>query len=326
MPLMSLWLFVSCVLSQFENPLIFPDSETAKAMMPAYHIGTLDSASRKDLEAGGESTASEGGEHREIFLQPKTWTKANLTHKKPISKDTRIFTFTLDHENQQVGLPTGQHLMLRLRDPVTREAIIRSYTPLSDCNTRGKLDILIKVYFDTPEQKGGKMTTALEAIPIGHFVEFKGPIGKFEYTGRGECTISSKKRKISKFIMICGGSGVTPIWQVLRAVLGDKEDRTHCLVLNGNREESDILCREDMDRLAESEVERFKLVHTLTKPTETWKGLKGRVGKELLENEVGRFAGNGDTMVIICGPEALEKAVHKELGILGWDDEDILFF
>jgi nitrate reductase (NAD(P)H) len=31
-------------------------------------------------------------------------------------------------------------------------------------------------------------------------------------------------------------------------------------------------------------------------------------------------------MVLICGPEALEKSVHKALHEQGWSDEDLLFF
>jgi nitrate reductase (NAD(P)H) len=70
------------------------------------------------------------------------------------------------------------------------------------------------------------MTKALDAVPCGHFVKFKGPIGKFEYLDKGNCEIGGKQRFVKRFIMICGGSGITPIFQVLRAVLNDPEDET----------------------------------------------------------------------------------------------------
>jgi len=113
----------------------------------------------------------------------------------------------------------------------------------------------------------------------------------------------------------------------LRAVLKDKEDETRCLVLDGNRLESDILCREEMDELIKGNEGRCRLLHTLSKPTDTWTGIKGRVGKDLLEREVGRYeAKNKEELVLICGPEALEKAVHGILNGMGWKDEDLLFF
>jgi nitrate reductase (NAD(P)H) len=295
-------------------------------MMTSYHIGSLDQASRDALTDGGDAP-SESTEPRPIFLQPKTWSKAILSTKTKISSDTRVFSFTLEHQDQIIGLPIGQHLMMRLRDPVTREAIIRSYTPISEGTQQGVLDVLVKVYFDTKYRPGGKMTKALDAIPIGHFVDFKGPIGKFEYLGRGSCTIGGKPRRVKRFVMICGGSGITPIFQVLRAVMKDAEDETKCLLLDGNRLEEDILCREDMDSLIKGNETRCRLLHALTQPTDSWTGLRGRVGKELLEKEVGRCENKeGEELVLICGPEALEKSVHRVLNQMGWKDEDLLFF
>lgn len=295
-------------------------------MMPTYHIGTLDSVSRTVL-ASRDAEIPSSAEARPVFLRPKAWTKAILSTKRRISADTQIFSFTLEHEAQSIGLPVGQHLMMRLRDPVTREAIIRSYTPLSEGTDKGTLDVLVKVYLDTVNRPGGKMTKALDAVPTGHFVDFKGPIGKFEYKGKGACEIGGKPRSVKRFIMICGGSGITPIFQVLRAVLKDKDDPTKCLVLDGNRLEEDILCKGDIDALMKGNELRVRLLHALTQPTESWTGLRGRVGKQLLEEEVGTCeARNGEELVLVCGPEALEKSVHGSLSEMGWKDDDLMFF
>ncbi|KAL5116148.1 hypothetical protein ACEQ8H_005924 [Pleosporales sp. CAS-2024a] len=302
-------------------------SETAKAMMADYHIGSLDEASRKALAEG--EPVNESHEPRRVFLDSRTWSKALLHTKTPVSWDTRIFTFKLDHDEQALGLPTGQHLMMRLRDPVTREAIIRSYTPISPTTKKGYVDVLIKVYADTPERIGGKMTKALDAIPVGHFVDFKGPIGKFEYRGRGRCAINGKERRVKRFYMVCGGSGVTPIFQVLRAVMQDKQDPTRCTVLNGNRLVEDILCREELDRFAQENPDRCTMLHTLTKGPEDWEGLRGRIGPQLLQEHCNKEAegeGEGESLVLICGPEALEKSTHKALKEQGWKDDDLMFF
>jgi nitrate reductase (NAD(P)H) len=291
-------------------------------MMPDYHIGTLSEASRKTL-AEGEPTV-ESTEPRSTFLDSRVWNKTLLHSKKKVSWDTRIFRFKLDHNDQALGLPTGQHLMIRLRDPVTREAIIRSYTPISQTSQKGFCDVLIKVYNDAPGRAGGKMTKALDAIPIGHWVDFKGPIGKFEYLGRGVCAVNGKERKVKRFFMICGGSGITPIFQVLRAVMQDRSDPTHCTVLNGNRLVEDILCREDLDRFAQENGDRCKLLNTLTQGPEEWKGLRGRIGEGMLKEHCVRM--EGESLVLICGPEALEKASHKALVEQGWKDEELMFF
>lgn len=294
-------------------------------MMPDYHIGTLDEEGRAALS--GETVEADTTSDSPTFLDSRAWKKAVLTAKKTVSWDTRIFTFKLDHEDQTLGLPTGQHLMMRLRDPVTREAIIRSYTPISETTQKGYMDVLVKVYFAGDGKAGGKMSMALEQIPVGHFVDFKGPIGKFEYLGKGLAAVNAVSRSIKTFYMICGGSGITPIFQILRAVMQDKSDETKCVVLDGNRLVEDILCKADLDSYARDNEDRCKLLYTLTKAPEDWQGLKGRIAAPLLREHADRKQhGDGEAMVLICGPEALEKSCHQALLELGWKDEELLFF
>jgi nitrate reductase (NAD(P)H) len=291
-------------------------------MMPDYHIGSLDEASRKILAEGERTTSSSEGP-RPIFLNPRVWTPAALHAKRSVSWDSRIFTFKLEHDDQEFGLPTGQHVMMRLKDLETKEAVIRSYTPISETTAKGYLDVLVKIYFDTQERKGGSMTKSMDALLIGESIDFKGPIGKFQYLGRGLCSVNDKERKVKRFYMICGGSGVTPIYQVFRAVMQDPEDNTKCVVLDGNRLEEDILCKEELDYFADNNPDKCKLLYTLTKSMESWTGLKGRIGPELLKEHIEKTE---ESMVLICGPEALEKAVHSSLNKQGWEDDELLFF
>ncbi|KAK5070641.1 hypothetical protein LTR64_000316 [Lithohypha guttulata] len=296
-------------------------SETAKAMMPDYHIGSLDEAGRTALTEDVAETIS--GEPRDQFLQSKAWSKAILHGKKIVSWDTRIFTFKLQHEEQKLGLPVGQHLMVRLHDPATREAIIRSYTPISEIDDRGHMDMLVKVYFAGNGSPGGKMSVAMDSLPIGHFIEMKGPIGKFEYKGKGICMVQNRERHIKSFVMICGGSGITPIYQVFRAIMRDPEDHTKCTILDGNRLFEDILCKEEMEALADGNDHKCKVLHTLTQAPDHWTGLRGRITGKLVAEHCLR---DKDTLVLICGPEALEKAMHVALLEAGWEDDQLMFF
>lgn len=177
------------------------------------------------------------------------------------------------------------------------------------------------------------MTSALDSLPLGHWVEFKGPVGKFEYMGGGVAKIGGTKRKVKRFVMVCGGSGITPIFAVLRAVMQeyDDDDGTQCLVLDGNRNEEDILCRREMDELVANDVKkRCRVVHTLSRPGPEWTGRKGRMDKVFFEQEVGppkKARGEaGDEMVLVCGPEPLERSVREVFGEMGWKEEDLLFF
>ncbi|KAG6017325.1 hypothetical protein E4U43_001704 [Claviceps pusilla] len=296
-------------------------SESAKMMMPDYHVGRLDASTLSEL-AQGDDTACDSS--RAIFLDTKKWTKAVLHKKVPVSPDCKIFRFKLDHDDQILGLPTGQHVMMRLRDSRRREPIIRAYTPVSDGKDKAWMDVLIKIYHDTPEHKGGKMSQALDSLPLGQSMEFKGPMGKFEYLGRGNCLISGKNRKTSRFIMICGGSGITPVYQVMRAVINDTDDLTQCLLLDGNRAEVDILCRSQLDEMVSRAPQRCRLIHCLSRPSPSWQGRTGRIDKELITAEVGRKHPSINDLVLVCGPPPMEKSVCSMLNDLGWKDEDIV--
>ena len=295
-------------------------------MMKDYHIGSLDEEGKAAL-LSGEDQSEDSSEELRTFLQPGKWRKAVLHSKRNVSWDTRLFTFKLDHEEQTLGLPVGQHLMIRLRDPATREAIIRSYTPISETDKAGFMDVLVKVYFDSKQRSGGKMSQALDGIPIGHFVDFKGPIGRFTYHGQGSCTVNSEERKVDKYVMVSGGSGITPIYQVLRTVMQDEFDATRCVVLDGNRLLEDILCKDDLDGFARGNEEKCQLLYTLTQAPDDWDGLRGRIAAPLLKEHCSRATHEGsNVLMLICGPEALEKSVHEALLADGWTDDDMVFF
>lgn len=198
-----------------------------------------------------------------------------LIGKRSVSWDTRIFTFQLEHEKQTLGLPIGQHLMIKPLDPViSKDPIIRSYTAISDPRLEGKVELLVKIYFENKTAPGGRLTTTLDKIPIGTKIDCKGPTGRFQYLGNGRALIGGNERKVRSFRMICGGTGITPIFQVLRAIVQDPDDPTSCDVLDGNRTEGDILCRLDLDSFVETGSRKCKVVHTLSKGPEAWTGCR----------------------------------------------------
>ncbi|KAF2156975.1 NiaD, nitrate reductase [Myriangium duriaei CBS 260.36] len=301
-------------------------SETAKAMMPKYHLGRLSAAA---LEALANPAADSGPDTSPVFLSPKTWKAAVLAKKISLSPDVRLFTFSLSTATQTLGLPTGQHLMLKLPD-AAGASVIRAYTPISEADDEGKVDVLVKVY---PVGKDGKlgMTQLIDRMDVGGKIEVKGPVGKFTYLGKGACSVSSAVRSVKRFVMVCGGSGVTPIYQVLRAVLTE-ESEVQCIVLDGNRNEEDILLRTEMDALVAGSGGRGEVVHSLSAGGEGWKGLRGRVGRKLLDQYAAKEVVCRDgvvedeVMILICGPPALEESVKKEFGLMGWTENNMLFF
>jgi len=208
-------------------------------------------------------------------------------------------------------------VLLKLRDPVRRATVVRAYTPVSWPDEPGFCDVLVKAYTT------GLMASALDTLPLGHAVEFKGPLGNFQYRGAGVCAFKGTPRRVTALNMVCGGSGITPIYQVVSAVLRNEADTTQCMVLYGNRGEDDILFREQLVAFEREHGERCRVVHTLSRAGPNWKGLRGRVGEELLRRYCGVEEGS---MMLVCGPEAMERSVGRVLKGMGWRDEDVIFF
>lgn len=292
--------------------------------MKDHHIGTLAKTSQDILGIQGkkllETMSSE-------FLNSRSWSKAILYHKEIVSWDTRRLTFKLNHDSQTLGLPVGQHILMKL-DSGTGDPIIRPYTPISEPDERGTMTLLVKIYFPTANSRGGKMGIALEKLSLGSAVEFKGPIGKFEYQGKGQVLVRGIRRRVQSLRMVCGGSGIAPIFQILRAVGRDLNDPTPCVVLDSNRQEEDILCRSELDKLVEKRHDRFKVLHTLTQPPASWTGQRGRISQPMLKEYCAVPGGGGgeSSMVLICGPRPFEAFVHGVLLEQGWQESDLVFF
>eukprot|EP00760_Papus_ankaliazontas_P017165 PhM_4_TR17050/c0_g1_i4/m.94813/K00326/E1.6.2.2; cytochrome-b5 reductase len=177
---------------------------------------------------------------------PSKFLPLALVEREELSHDTRRFRFALPTEKHILGLPNGQHVCLRAT--VNGQDVMRQYTPVSDDTLVGYVDLVIKVYFAGVHPKfpdGGKLTQYLEGLKIGDTIDVSGPRGRFHYLGRGGYTISHPQRKgtFRKVGMVAGGTGITPMLQLARAMLRDPEDTTEISLLFANQTEDDILCR-----------------------------------------------------------------------------------
>lgn len=330
----------------------------AKKMLREYHIGKL-----QQLAAPSKFPLTQietRNDPSKPFLEPKIWKKVHLVRKDKISHDSRIFRFALPHEEQLLGLPVGQHVYLRVKSVNASgkvEIVQRAYTPYSCSTQRGFIDLLIKVYFpssksskkDTPFA-GGQMTMLLETMGIGTktdelTVELKGPTGHFTYIGnsRVQWKPSNRIRIVKRLAMIAGGSGITPIWSTLKAIADEysaypssgQHNPVEVWLIYGNREEEDILIREELDRLSHHMDGYLHIWHILSsnKLDTHWKMGRGHIGLECLEQHLPPAPSTPtgtdleDTLALVCGPSAMEASVSAGLQKLGWNiEKNVVFF
>ena len=269
------------------------------------------------------------------FLNPKLSQQLCLSEKIIVNHDTRIFRFKLPSPSIRLGLPTGLHMTLKAK--VDGKPVMRAYTPMTDDSTLGHVDLLVKVYFkgvnpNFPE--GGKMSQHLESMKIGDAIDVKGPIGEFVYKGKGHCMVNGKPRFCKEISMIAGGTGLTPCYQVLAAILRDPKDTTKVRFLYANRTPDDILARDILENLAAKHPDRFVLSLTVDRvaseeeknvQSPAWNGYVGFVDNAMVKASL--FPAGPDGMCLMCGPPVmLEKACYPALHSMGYTDADIFCF
>lgn len=123
--------------------------------------------------------------------------------------------------------------------------------------------------------------------------------------------------------MIAGGTGITPMLQVLHAIFRDPKDSTTTVsLLFANQSEDDILVREELELLAKDFPDRFKLHYTLDRPPANWNYSTGFVNKDMVQNHVmNSKVANDNTQVLMCGPPPMIKfACIPSLQELGLDE------
>ncbi|CAK9169158.1 unnamed protein product [Ilex paraguariensis] len=231
-----------------------------------------------------------------VALNPDKWIEFELQDKAKVSHNSQLFRFSFDPA-AKLGLDVASCLITRA--PIGQDAdgkmkyVIRPYTPISDPNAKGYFDLLIKVY---PE---GKMSQHFASLKPGDVVEVKGPIEKLRYT-------PNMKKRIG---MIAGGSGITPMLQIIDSILKNPDDNTQVSLLYANVSPDDILLKQKLDVLGASHP-NLKIFYTVDNPTKDWRGGAGYISKDMVVK--GLPGPSDDTLILVCGPPGLMKHISGD--------------
>lgn len=233
------------------------------------------------------------------WLAPATFQKLPLVKKELLAANTYRFVFALPSDDTILGLPIGKHVSIR--GMVNGKMVQRSYTPISNNADCGVLELVVRCYAD------GILTNGyMRQLEVGDEVEFRGPKGLISYD-RGWC---------QKIGMVAGGTGITPMYQLIRAICENQRDLTEISLIYANRTEEDILLRDELDAFARKYPRNFKIYYVLDKAPKEWRGGSGFVNREMLEE---RLAGpSPTTKMLLCGPPPMVESVKKTLGTLGF--------
>jgi len=181
------------------------------------------------------------------------WRYLTLIDAEQTSHNTRRLVFGLGPDESLSQMHIGRHITVGA--DIGGEMVKRPYTPISMPETTGRIELLIKGY------KHGAMSSHLMQLPVGDKIGFRGPIGAFKY----------EVNTYRHVLMLAAGTGLTPMLQILRCACADPDDKTMFTLFFQNREERDILLREQLMELATTHASQIRVVLYLSRaPSEKW--------------------------------------------------------
>jgi cytochrome-b5 reductase len=143
----------------------------------------------------------------------------------------------------------------------------------------------------------GNISKYLSQLNIGDKVTIKGPKGQFKYAPGLADAIG----------MIAGGTGITPMLQIIRAVLKNPDDQTKLSLIYANVTFADILLKKELDELVNKHSNRFKVYYVLNNPPEDWTGGVGFVSQDHISTYLP--ASSDRIKILMCGPPPMLAAM-----------------
>lgn len=218
-----------------------------------------------------------------------------------------VFDVPAELKNNYNYIP-GQYLTLKLQ--VNGEQVNRSYSFCSSPFANEPMTIAVK------EVGGGKGSTFINrSLKAGDEVEVMEPMGNFH------SPLSENASK--QYVLFGGGSGITPLFSILKSVLA-KEPNSTITLFYGNRDEQSIIFKNRIAELAAQNPSRLKVVHILdtASPFTPYSGylVKDLALKLLRENTNQNYA---NAEFFICGPTPMMKEAENALLVLSIPKEKI---
>ncbi|KAG5438917.1 hypothetical protein PCANB_002247 [Pneumocystis canis] len=224
------------------------------------------------------------GHSEPIFVDNKEWIDLTLSKITDFNHNCKIFRFDFPSKKSVSGLQVASALLTKFESP-SQPTVIRAYTPISHEETQGYLELLIKKY------ENGPMSSHIHDMKINDKLSFKGPILKYPWN----------RNMHDRIVLIAGGTGITPMYQLIRKIFQDKEDKTDIT-------EKDILLRKEFQQLKKKHQDRFHVIYILDNPPENWKGVSGRINKDLLKLILPDPL-TKNIKIFVCGPPGFYQAI-----------------
>jgi ring-1,2-phenylacetyl-CoA epoxidase subunit PaaE len=233
----------------------------------------------------------------------------SLKVREVVKETSDTVTIYFEQPEPYLDYKPGQYLSLILELGGKEER--RSYSLCTSPFTDPHPGITVK------RVKGGVVSNHLnDQIRPGKTIEIMKPLGHF--------TTDFHSKNKNHFVMVAGGSGITPIMGIAKSVFVN-EPESKITLIYCSRSEDQIIFKKQLDALEAKYPERFKVIHNISQPSSGWTGLKGRLDIEKVKAILSQnqYPESQNSKYFVCGPDGVMDTSIKALVEMGVDEKSI---
>lgn len=210
--------------------------------------------------------------------------------------DTKSIVFDVPEAlAEQFRYRPGQFLTLRL--PIEGRYVPRCYSMSSAPQLDDALRVTVKRV-----DKGRGSNWVCDKVRVGDSIELMPPSGLF-----------SPKNLAQNFLLLAGGSGITPVFSILRTVLEQHQGKV--ALFYANRDERSVIFKKDLQRLVAEYPDRLQVVHWLD-------SVQGAPSLKQLSGWAKPWVA-GAGQAFICGPGPFMDAAQSAMMDAGMPAEQV---
>jgi len=225
--------------------------------------------------------------------------KLQINKRIQETDDSCSFRFVIPDELKDIfKYKPGQYLTLKLIIDNKEER--RAYSISSCPFTDNFIQITIK------NIDGGFVSNYLvNNVTESDWLDVLPPLGNF--------VIEPNEHIQHNYIMVAGGSGITPLMSMIKSIL-IVEPKSKVTLLYSNRYKNNIIFLDELNRLYQQYPDRLSIYHFISKQTVEQTNFYGRLTPELFRSLIlDKISDINSTDFYICGPTSLMQSIEQEI-------------
>ncbi len=231
--------------------------------------------------------------------------QARVAHKRALTHDIVDLRLAL-LDPPTIDFTAGQYVQLESAPYKGHDPVMRAYSVASPPSARDHVDLIVRYV------PGGICTTwVFEHLQEGDQVTLAGPFGHFQLNDSD-----------APILCIAGGSGMAPIWSILRDMREKGTDRRPTTYFFGALTQQDLFLHDEL-RQMETELPWFTYVPALSREPQDsdWRGDRGII-TDVVSRHIPDASGHE---AYLCGSPGMIDAAVATLVDNGMPEDKIFY-